>query len=48
LSEPFLAPIRRLLPDLGGIDLSLLIVIILLQFANMLMGDFLGNLWYMA
>jgi YggT family protein len=48
LSEPFLAPIRRLMPDLGGIDLSLLIVIILLQFANMLMGDFLGNLWYMA
>ncbi len=47
LTEPFLAPIRRIMPDLGGIDLSLLVVIILLQFANVLMGDFIGNLWYM-
>lgn len=34
ITEPLLAPVRRFLPDLGGIDLSVLVVFVLLQFAN--------------
>ena len=36
LTEPVLRPARRLLPDLGGLDLSPLVVIVLLQLARML------------
>jgi YggT family protein len=36
LTEPLLAPIRRLLPDLGGIDISPLILLIALQFVRYL------------
>ena len=32
ITEPVLAPIRRVLPPLGGFDLSVLIVIIVIQF----------------
>ncbi|MCO5220497.1 MAG: YggT family protein [Thermomicrobiales bacterium] len=32
ITEPMLAPIRRLLPGMGGIDFSPIILIILLQF----------------
>lgn len=32
LTEPLLAPIRRLLPDLGGIDISPIILLFALQF----------------
>ena len=32
LTEPVLGPIRRFLPDLGGIDISPIIAIIILQF----------------
>ncbi|MCC7353438.1 MAG: YggT family protein [Anaerolineae bacterium] len=31
ITEPFLAPLRRLLPSAGGMDLSPLVAIILLQ-----------------
>lgn len=34
LTEPFLAPIRRIIPPLGGLDLSVLIAIIALQFCS--------------
>lgn len=34
LAEPALAPIRRLLPDLEGIDISPVLLIVLLQFAS--------------
>ncbi len=46
LTEPMLAPIRRILPALGGIDLSVLVLFIVLQFANFLMGDIIGPIWY--
>ncbi|MBX2832763.1 MAG: YggT family protein [Rhodospirillales bacterium] len=36
LTEPALRPIRRIMPDLGGIDISPIILILVLQFANML------------
>jgi YggT family protein len=36
LTEPVLGPVRRLLPDLGGIDVSPIIVLIGLQFVRYL------------
>ncbi|MFM8748023.1 MAG: YggT family protein [Aestuariivirga sp.] len=35
LTEPLLRPIRRFLPDLGGIDISPIILLIGLQFLGM-------------
>lgn len=42
LTEPFLAPIRRLIPPMGGLDLSVLIAILAIQFIRILLGDFFG------
>ena len=40
VTEPALRPIRRVIPDLGGIDISPIILILLLQFAKVLiLGD---------
>ncbi len=38
LIEPVLAPIRRVIPQIGGVDLSVLILIILLQVGLILIG----------
>jgi len=38
LTDPVLAPIRRVLPDLGGFDLSPLVAIIAIQFLIILLG----------
>ncbi|MFS1984946.1 YggT family protein [Vibrio breoganii] len=50
LTEPMLAPIRRILPSMGGLDLSVLVLFIALQFANFLMGyltsTLFGPIWY--
>ncbi|KOO13516.1 hypothetical protein AKJ18_17270 [Vibrio xuii] len=46
LTEPMLAPIRRIIPAMGGFDLSVLVLFIALQFANFLMGDIIGPIWY--
>ncbi|MCU7555498.1 YggT family protein [Alteromonas sp. ASW11-19] len=42
LTEPFLAPIRKVIPPLGGLDLSVLIAIIALQFLQLLIQDTIG------
>jgi YggT family protein len=42
LTEPLLAPIRRIIPPLGGLDLSVLIAIIALQFIQLLLQDLIG------
>ncbi|ALS99587.1 YggT family protein [Lacimicrobium alkaliphilum] len=42
LTEPFLAPIRRIIPPIGGLDLSVLVAIIALQFVQILLQDLLG------
>lgn len=34
ITEPFLRPIRRLLPDMGGIDVSPVILILILYFIS--------------
>ncbi|KEY90857.1 hypothetical protein CF67_09028 [Candidatus Photodesmus blepharus] len=46
LTEPMLTPIRRIIPTIGGFDLSVLILFLVLQFANFLMGDLIGPVWY--
>ena len=43
LTEPFLRPIRNILPPMGGLDLSVLIAIIALQFIRLLLGDLVGG-----
>lgn len=45
LTEPMLTPIRRFLPSLGGLDLSVLVLFFLLQGLNLLMLDLIGPLW---
>jgi YggT family protein len=42
LTEPMLAPIRKIIPPMGGLDLSVLIAILALQFIQLLLTDFLG------
>ncbi|TKB50170.1 YggT family protein [Ferrimonas aestuarii] len=44
LTEPFLAPIRRVIPVMGGLDLSLMVVLIGMNFINLALGDLLP-LW---
>ncbi len=46
LTEPFLSPIRRILPPLGGLDLSVLVAFIALQAINYLLSDLFGQLWW--
>ncbi|EPE37259.1 hypothetical protein CF66_7023 [Candidatus Photodesmus katoptron] len=46
LTEPMLMPIRRIIPIIGGFDLSVLALFIGLQFANFFMGDIIGPIWY--
>ena len=38
MTEPLYRPIRRILPDLGGIDFSPMVVILLIAALNMLLG----------
>jgi len=38
LAEPLLAPLRRFIPVLGGIDLSVLVLLLLLQIGLMVLG----------
>ena len=39
LTEPFLRPIRRFLPDLGGVDISPIILILLLYTIQIFVND---------
>jgi YggT family protein len=40
ITEPLLRPIRRVLPDLGGIDISPVILILLLWFLRNLLFEY--------
>lgn len=42
VTEPVLRPIRRILPDLGGIDISPIILIFLLVFIRNLLHEYGG------
>lgn len=41
VTEPVLRPIRRLLPNLGGVDISPIILILLIIFIQKLIVDYL-------
>lgn len=43
LNEPLLTPIRRVVPLVGNLDLSLLVALILLQIAQILLGMLFGR-----
>lgn len=45
LTEPMLGPIRRVLPSMGGLDLSVLVLIIALQFVRILLSDIFGPIF---
>jgi YggT family protein len=38
LVRPFLAPIQRVLPSVGGVDLSPIVLIVLINVALMVLG----------
>ena len=40
VTEPVLAPIRRIMPNLGGLDLSPIIVILIIFFIRNLMREY--------
>ncbi|MSO89464.1 MAG: YggT family protein [Rhodospirillaceae bacterium] len=41
-TEPALAPIRRIMPRIGGIDVSPIVLILLLVFVRNLLFEYLG------
>jgi YggT family protein len=43
LTEPMLNPIRRVLPDMGGFDLSIMVFLIALKFVELLFEDVLRS-----
>ena len=44
LTEPLLSPVRRIIPSLGGLDLSMLVVLLGLQFLEKLVTDLLAQI----
>ena len=44
LTEPLLRPIRRIMPNLGGIDISPIILLLLLQALRIVVDGFLAPL----
>jgi YggT family protein len=45
LAAPILRPVRRLLPPLGGVDLSPLVMLVVLQVLLMVLGNLQLSLW---
>jgi len=43
LSEPLLSPVRRIIPPMGGLDLSMIVVLIALQFVEYLTSDLISR-----
>jgi YggT family protein len=48
ITEPALAPIRRIMPNFGGIDLSPVVLIFLLQILQMLIRQLAFSLGYIV
>ncbi len=44
LTEPVLRPVRRIIPPIGGLDLSVLVVLVGLQFLNILFTGWVGRI----
>ncbi|AYN28934.1 MULTISPECIES: YggT family protein [Buttiauxella] len=47
LTEPMMAPIRRIIPAMGGIDFSAMVVILILYALNYLGMDLFPGLWFL-
>ncbi len=47
LVEPVLAPVRRIIPPMMGLDLSFLVVIVLLQLVDNVIGRYAFNACYL-
>lgn len=47
LTEPLMAPIRRFIPAMGGIDFSAMVVILILYMLNYLGMDLFPGIWYL-
>lgn len=47
LTEPLMAPVRRIIPAMGGLDFSAMAVILVLYMLNYLGMDLLGQLWFL-
>ena len=45
LTEPMLRPIRRFLPDLGGVDISPVVLLVGLYFLRYLVNYYLGGFY---
>ncbi|BFU60295.1 MULTISPECIES: YggT family protein [Rodentibacter] len=48
LSEPLLRPVRKILPTIGVIDFSPMVIVFVLLFINNFMIDMLKGLWLIA
>ena len=48
ITYPVVAPVQKLIPPIGMIDLSLMIVMIALFALNTLFGNIFGALWYIC
>lgn len=46
LTEPMLRPIRRVLPNFGGVDISPVIVLLLIFFIRSLLSEYAGSFFY--
>lgn len=46
LTEPLYRPVRRLLPDFGGLDFSPLVVLLLIQILRMVLAGVASDLAY--
>jgi len=46
LTEPLLGPIRRILPDLGGLDISPMVLLLALWFLQQLVNYYVPRLFY--
>lgn len=46
ITEPLLRPIRRFLPNLGGLDLSPIVLILLVWFVRNLLSEYWGRVFY--
>ncbi len=47
LTEPLIAPIRRMIPTIGGIDFSAMVIILSLYILNYLGIDLFSELWFL-
>jgi YggT family protein len=39
LTQPFLSPVRKIVPPIAGVDISILIVLLLLQVVNIILAN---------